>query len=321
MTMGEMKESLMKEDRYFSFCGVRYRYIRWESETVRTASRTSAEERAHTVGETPPIVLLHGFAQSADSWDEVAGKLASQRVVYALDLVGHGKSDRPVDREAYRIEAQGEMILSFLAHIAAASRTSDVDSLRDGCSRSTGAPVVVGYSMGGRLALVAACRDPSAFGGLVLESTGLGPATNAERHAAAQRDERAAARLRTDGVEAFMNDWECLPLFSSQRSLPAHVRLGLRAGRLANDAEALARTFEGAGQCRMPHCAGVIGSLSLPMLYLAGSKDRKYRDIAEGLKPVPCMQTRIIDGVGHNVHLEASDAFVRAVEAFLDGGD
>lgn len=324
--MQEVKEGAMRAEEYFSFRGVRYRYLRWERETAHAESCAQTKDDAHAVGDTTPLVLLHGFAQSADSWDEVAGKLASRRAVYAVDLVGHGKSDRPVDRDAYRIEAQGEMVLAFLAQVVAAPCPPKLDPVarydtrptRDAAPTPASAPLVVGYSMGGRLALVAACHDPLAFSGLVLESAGLGPATDAERCAAAGRDADAAACLRTEGVEAFMDGWERLPLFASQGFLPACVRSRLRAGRCANDAEALARTFEEAGQHAMPNCAEEIGSLSLPVLYLAGSKDRKYRAIAEGLKPASRMTVQVVGGAGHNIHLEAPDAFVCAVEAFLN---
>ncbi|MDE8703767.1 alpha/beta hydrolase, partial [Adlercreutzia equolifaciens] len=75
-----------------------------------------------------------------------------------------------------------------------------------------GAPGVVGYSMGGRLAAEALVRHPDLpLAALVLESAGVGPADEDVRAAMAQRNEGWAARMRAEGVEAFMDWSERLP--------------------------------------------------------------------------------------------------------------
>lgn len=274
----------------FSYRGTSCRYLTWEPGTDDAAS-------------APPLVLLHGFSQSADTWEDVAPLLARDRVVHALELVGHGGSDRPAEAAAYALEAQAALLSAFLRQVGAVHR-----------------PIVVGYSMGGRVALVAACDDPRPFGALVLEGAGLGPATPGERTAAAERDAGNAARVRTEGVEAFMNDWEALPLFATQRSLPASVRGRVRGGRLSNDAEALARTFERAGQHVMPDRDRVLRVLEeggLPLLFIAGEHDRKYRLLAESLSSLPHAETRIVADAGHDTHLENPSAFVSVLSSFL----
>lgn len=263
-----------------------------------------------------PIVLLHGFAQSAAAWDEVARDLAHDRTVYALDLIGHGSSDRPANPQTYAPEAQAQAVLAFLHSVAA-----------DEGAR----PVVIGYSMGGRVALMAATLDPDAFAAnasaLILEGAGLGPATSDEREQAAARDAANAGRLRTEGVSAFMDAWERLPLFATQCDLPAITRERQRAARLNNDAEALARTFEHAGQHAMPSreqtCAALVAlsAQGFPVLYLAGGRDEKYRALASRLAADALCETRTLDSAGHNTHLEAPTAFVRKVNAFLSASD
>ena len=270
----------------FDFQGIRYRYLSWGS-----ASRTQA-----------PVVLLHGFAQSARAWSEVAEALADRWPVYAFELVGHGGSQVPANALPYTLTAQGETLLAFLGHVAPPSAK----------------PVVVGYSMGGRVALKAARRDPHAFGALVLESAGLGPVSAAEREAAYRRDIANARRVREAGLEAFMDAWERMPLFATQRVLPAEIRARVRAGRLANDAEALARTFEHAGQHVMPDRRETLATFDalakagVPVLYLAGELDQKYRALADSLVETS-VQTRIVACVGHNIHLESPRAFVEAL--------
>ena len=255
-----------------------------------------------------PLILLHGFAQSSASWDAVARKLAATgRPIYALDLVGHGESERPADACAYALDAQGEALLSFARMVA---------------DREGARPAVLGYSMGGRVTLAALRRDPRAFAAVVLEAAGFGPATQAERDAATERDAACAARLRADGLEAFMDFWEQLPLFASQRDLPPDVRERLRAGRMANDAEALARTFEQAGQHVMPSRAEALETLDVlragdtPLLYLAGERDEKYRALAAQAAEAGAT-VRIIPGAGHNAHLESPATFAKEVASFL----
>lgn len=254
-----------------------------------------------------PLILLHGFSQSAASWDDVAVQFATTRPVYALDLVGHGVSRRPADPAAYALDAQGAALCAFAHQVAADAGVR---------------PAVLGYSMGGRVTLAALGRDPHAFSAVILESAGLGPASPDDRAAAAARDARCAVRLRSDGLAAFMDVWEQLPLFATQRDLPSDVRIRVRAERLDNDAEALARTFEHAGQHVMQGRAAVLDLFAnlrvggVPLLYLAGARDAKYRALAAQAAEAGAI-VRIVPDAGHNTHLEAPAAFVREVRAFL----
>lgn len=283
----------LNQERYFQHEGVRYRFLTWKCEADTQAV---------------PIVLLHGFAQSAESWNEVAAILRQTRPVVALDFIGHGGSDQPSDPRPYQLDQAARMFTAFLAFIAAEYKAPALP--------------VVGYSMGGRIALAAAIANPHPFAALVLEGVGLGPATAEDRAAVHERDAANAARLREQGVPAFMDTWEHLPLFATQRDLPPDVRARVRAGRLANDAEALARTFEHAGQHVMPSRAATLETLSglraggTPLLYLAGERDEKYRALASQATQAGAT-AYIVPGVGHNTHLEAPSVFVREVASFL----
>ena len=304
---------MAKREGFFQHDGVRCRFAVWESEAAEAA----------------PVVLLHGFAQSAASWDGIAELLGRTRSVVALDLVGHGGSDRPEGADAYALGAQGEMLLAYLASpvgVAALAAPGRSNGGSASAAQGSRKPLVVGYSMGGRVALAAASSQPETFariaGGLVLESAGLGPVDEREREDAAERDARNAAALRRDGLSAFMDAWERLDLFATQRDLPASARERMRASRLANDAEALARTFEHAGQHDMPARVDVLAALAslrvsgAPVRYIAGALDVKYRTLAEGLEDEGLCEVRIVAGAGHNVHLEAPAAYLRALEGF-----
>lgn len=265
------------------------------------------------LGSSVPIVLLHGFAQSAHMWDAVAPLVAKGAGrVFVLDFAGHGASGAPAREEAFDLRFQARAVNELCRRVA------DFAGAR---------PVLAGYSMGGRVALASACAaaasggadDPGHFpmSALVLESAGLGPENDAERAALRQRNFTWANRLRCEGVAAFMDYWEGLALFESQKRLPEPVRARVREERLANSACALALTFERAGAHAMPSRGESLQALrtlmngGIPVLYLAGELDAKYCAVARGVErdTSGAIETRIVSGAGHNTHLEQPEAF------------
>lgn len=273
----------------------------------------------------PPFVLLHGFAQTPASWDEVAGALqAAGHRTFVPDLYGWlgeratppgacPKADRPFE-DALPLASASEAEASSLA--AACDRLAQV--VRQ-VAAVEGAPVLAGYSMGGRLAAETLVRHPDLpLAGVVLESAGLGPADEDTRATMAQRNEAWAARLRVEGVESFMGWWETLPLFASQQALPASARAAVRAQRTAHSAEALARSFEAWGaqhQASEEETVAVLraaGARGVLVRYLAGSLDAKYVAVAEHVRTAG-VSARVIPDAGHNIHLERPQVFVAAL--------
>lgn len=182
-----------------------------------------------------------------------------------------------------------------------------------------GAPVLVGYSMGGRIAAETMVRHPGLpLAGLVLESAGLGPADDAARAALTRRNGEWAARLREGGVAAFMDWWETLPLFATQQELPPATRAAIRADREAQGAETLARSLEAWGAHHQAAESETVAALAQmrvagrPVLYLAGFCDEKYAALAARVRAagLPAM---LVEGAGHNVHLEKPEVFSRAI--------
>ena len=114
-----------------------------------------------------------------------------------------------------------------------------------------------------------------------------------------------------------MDWWAGLPLFESQRNLYDDQRERLRAGRLANDAESLALSFERAGAHAMPSQGESIRALcelaarGIPVSYLAGELDAKYCKVLADLRAESqgAISCRIVPAAGHNIHLEQPEAF------------
>ncbi|MEO7019566.1 MAG: alpha/beta fold hydrolase, partial [Ktedonobacteraceae bacterium] len=225
------------------------------------------------------LVLLHGFTGSAANWANLCRRLGSTpdamgtpdtRVgatpkgmrLIALDMLGHGQSDAPTDPARYSIE-------HCQADILAALETLGVRS---------GEATLLGYSMGGRIALYTAFSG--FFRALILESVSSGLAVSSEREQRRQSDNVLAARIEREGVVAFVNYWEQLPLFASQNSLPLETRATLRMQRLNNSAMGLANSLRGVGTGVQPALHEQLSTLTLPTLLLAGELDNKFCQIA-----------------------------------------
>ena len=174
--------------------------------------------------------------------------------------------------------------------------------------------VVVGYSMGGRLALHGALRD--AFAGLVVVGASAGISDAAERRRREQADSELADWIEVHSIEEVVARWERNPVFASQS---ADLVDAQRAGRLAHAPADLARLLRSAGQGALDPIWDRLDSLEMPVLALAGEHDRTYRAASERIASLaPAGSTGVIPDAGHAAHLEQPDAVRDAILAFVD---
>jgi 2-succinyl-6-hydroxy-2,4-cyclohexadiene-1-carboxylate synthase len=251
-------------------------------------------------GNGPPLVLLHGFTGSAASWAPIGRDLANDHRVIAIDLIGHGASSAPVDPSRY----QFDQALHDLAEVTA----------QLGIARASW----LGYSLGGRLSLGVALDYPDRVSSLMLVSATAGIQNEHERHQRAEADEVMARRIEEAGIEAFVDEWERLPIWESQRSLPDEDSRLQRDIRLGNSAVGLANSLRGMGQGSQTSYWERLGEFDVPVLLIAGALDRKYVGIAGqmGVRFVDATLS-VVPGAGHAVHLERPRGFIEDVRAFL----
>ncbi len=177
---------------------------------------------------------------------------------------------------------------------------------------------LVGYSMGGRIALHQALRAKGRVRRLVLESASPGLASEAERRARREADDELAARILHDGIEDFVEQWEAMPLFESQRGLPGQVRRRLGEGRRANVAESLAAALRGLGTGALPSLWPRLDEIDIEVLVLVGEADAKFVEIGRRMvERLPRARLEVVPGAGHTVHLERPDAWLESVCGFL----
>jgi 2-succinyl-6-hydroxy-2,4-cyclohexadiene-1-carboxylate synthase len=253
-------------------------------------------------GEGPPVVLLHGFTGSGDTWRGLATSLADRFSTIAVDLPGHGQSSAPADPARYALPRFADDLATLLDALA-------LDRV-----------ALLGYSMGARAALHVARRHPDRLRALVLESASPGIAEPAARAARVAQDASLAAAIEREGIEAFVSRWERLPLWESQASLPPAARERLRAQRLAGSVQGLANSLRGAGAGVEPPLHDQLGAIALPVLLVAGALDAKYVALAQLMAArLPWPRLEVVEAAGHAVHLERPAAFARLVADFLTG--
>jgi esterase len=239
----------------------------------------------------PPIVLLHGLLGSSRNWQTAGRALADAgRRVYALDLRNHGLSPH----------AQA---------MAYASMVADVLAWMD--AHAAGPVELVGHSMGGKVAMLLACRHPGRVSRLVVVDIAPRDYSWPER-----RQEFAA-----------MNE---LDLATLRSRAEAEARFEARVPKWA-DRKFLTTNLERTGggwkwQVNLPAITAALGELERnpllpgdrylgPALFISGEKSRYVGpgDKEEILAHFPAARFEVIAGSGHTPHIEAREAFVRAM--------
>jgi 2-succinyl-6-hydroxy-2,4-cyclohexadiene-1-carboxylate synthase len=170
-----------------------------------------------------------------------------------------------------------------------------------------------------QVAIAVACLVPAAVSALVTIGASPGLDSEAERAERRRADEDLADRIEREGLEAFVDYWESLPLWASQASLPAEIRQAQRQTRLANRPVGLANSLRGMGTGAQPSYWDRLPALPIPFLALAGELDRKYVDIARRMAGLaPRGRAAVIPAAGHAAQLEAPAAVAQEVTEFLN---
>jgi len=253
----------------------------------------------------PAILFLHGFMGDRDEFKQAIATLSKQFYCVAIDLLGHGQTylqDQNTEQEYYyRIQAIADLIIKFL------------DFLRlDSC-------FLVGYSMGGRLALYLAIYFPQYFQKVVLESASAGLRTATERGDRLAKDHQLAAELenlKDRDFRLFLENWYQQTIFKSLRSHPNFPHL--LEQRLNNSPMQLAKSLRNLSTGMQPSLWENLSQIKIPLLLLAGEMDSKFVPINQQMEQL-CKFAKlvIIPNCSHNIHFENPDLFIEQIQSFL----
>ena len=273
-------------DRFIDANGMRFHYLEWGDP------------------QSPPIMLLHGFAQTCHSWDFVALSLCDRYRVIALDQRGHGDSDWAEDGD-YAPETQ----------------QGDIGDIVDGLGLKQF--VLMGLSMGGRNSLTYAAANPDRVKALVIVDAGpqnLRTGSESIRRFVQQSDE-------LDSVEEFV---ERVREYNPRRD-PEQIRGSiihnlkqLPDGRWTWKYDKRLRSPDrriGSGPETTERLWGFVESLRCPTLVVRGEiSDIIAMDTAKEMQTrIPNATLVTVPGAGHLVMGDNPAGFERAVTEFLEG--
>jgi len=245
-------------------------------------------------------MMLHGFAGTGASMAGLARAFANDFDVVAPDLPGHGHSLARATEPAYDFE---DCIEDLVATLAASGHRS---------------AHWLGYSMGARLALGCAVRQPSVVESLVLLAGRAGMRDPDERSARRAADEALAARIESRGIAAFVDEWLAQPLFATMQRFGPQFMARERAARLANDATGLASSLRALGPAAQPPLFDALQRVTVPVLLVAGELDVRFVAAAHELaRDLPQAEVCVIPDAGHAAHVEQPEAFLHVVREFL----
>jgi 2-succinyl-6-hydroxy-2,4-cyclohexadiene-1-carboxylate synthase len=226
------------------------------------------------------VLFIPGFMQRGDAWRPVAELLPER---YPSTMLDH--REHSFDGRLREIE-------------------------------QAGADVLVGYSLGGRLALRAALRWPESFSAVVLVGSTAGIEEGPLRVARAEADEKLASWMEAMPIEDIVGLWERQPLFADQ---PDALVEAQRPGRLSHDPRSLALLLRTAGQGVLEPVWHELRSLEIPVLAIAGARDDGYSRAAKRIaSTAPNGRVAIVENAGHAAHLQQPDAVATLISDFLD---
>lgn len=235
------------------------------------------------------IWCLHGSLQTASVWKSVCEAIESNFESVSFEAVNlYEKSYK--NFEHWRSEFCGEV----------EQQTKDEPSL------------LMGYSMGGRLAMDACVNRPDLWSGVITVGAHPGLISHDERDKQLKKDLEWSRRFRTEDIHELLKEWDRLPVFCGRSNCSSREITEL-------DSEKISHFFDVFSKARQPSMFSILRNLEIPpFLYISGVEDIKYTAIGKELAS-SCSQIshEVIPDAGHRVPWENQDSFVSKVSLFI----
>lgn len=302
-----------------------------------------------------PLLALHGFTGCGADFQWLAAQTADLFDWHTPDLPGHGKNARaPLCQHSPTAIAR--QIDDTLQSIGSHPRPSDtqptidtqsptdaqpqsftdaqpsadaqsndtpptgiqpIDGAQPAIGADTALPLLLGYSMGGRMALRYLARyGTDKVRGVILIGSSAGLPSAHLRRARRHADRALCVRIQTEGIAAFMRYWNSLPLIQSQSQSPYFTQL--QQTRRHNSPQGLVRSLQRIGSGAVAPLHARLSQINVPCLLLTGAEDTKFTFIAAELaRSLPNAKHITIENAGHSPHWENPKATVAAVRHWV----
>lgn len=255
-----------------------FRYAEWNRQGTHTA------------------VFLHGFTGSERSFERVIPYLSKDIRVIAPLLPGHGDTQYPL--ASFGMDDQIEWLQEGVRELGLTHFT------------------LVGYSMGGRLALGYALTYPVEK--LLLCSSSPGIEEDHAREERARADMKLSQRIEDEGISSFVDYWEEIPLFASQKKLPPDIQKDVRHERESHHSKWLAQSLREFSTGKMPNYWPYLERYPHSVKLVVGELDQKFVNIHLRMEQkFPNASLKIVEQVGHAIHVENPKMFATIIEDYI----
>ncbi len=247
----------------------------------------------------PSLLFLHGFLGNHQMWLPLISSLQKQFCCLLVDLPGHGNSPIPGSFKEYSFPRLTDALVTLLHELQISS-----------CS-------LVGYSLGGRLALHLALSHQHLIDTLILESSSPGLKTVEARKERLENDEGWAKKLETLPMPEFIEAWYNQGIFASLKQHPRFAELVQK--RSLNNGPNLAKALRAMSVGRQKSLWGDLSKLQTPLLLMTGRQDHKYQKIFQQMQSLaPNAELQLVKNAGHNAHFEQPGEFTTRLHEFFN---
>lgn len=248
------------------------------------------------------VLFIHGFTGCAEDWFPIIEELPETFNYVALDLIGHGKSDKPVSPELYSVDSIIEQ-LKFVKE-----KVSPTEPI-----------ILIGYSMGGRIALTFAVNHPDYLKGLILESASAGIKNDADRKKRYEDDLKLVQYIHDHTMEEFIEFWYDQEMFNTQRRFSNDKIKKMHKKKYNNSKIGLMNILRGFSTGIMPPVHDKLKNIPFKVILISGELDGKYTFInSKIVRGFNKAKHKVVKYSGHNTHLEEPKRFIEIVTNYLN---
>ncbi len=244
------------------------------------------------------LIGLHGFMGDHTTFDFLKDK--TDWNIIGIDLLGHGQSEQSKHTENYQLYR----IANALEEIFNELKLEQF--------------YLLGYSFGGRVAQTYAYHYPKRVVHLFLESASVGIQTEKEKELRKNSDQKSAEKLNQIGMSAFVDWWQELPLFASQKLLPQNSINKEIATKKRQNSQSMRFALLSGSVAEQEYFLKTDLFDNISTTFIAGSLDQKYVQMGQQLKKEKNVPIIIIENVGHCVHLESPAYFYDILYAVIE---